>query len=72
MKSRAMLGYSLVSVVSLCLHVVKVSVLFYLWIGGNPILEAGISLIATLIGVFIGHQLFCLVWPSLICLFPSL
>ena len=47
-------GYSLLSVVNLCLHLVKVSVIIELWIGGNPFLEAGISLIATLIGSLIG------------------
>ena len=72
LRRRLMPGYSLLSVVNLCLHLVKVSVLIELWIGGNPLLEAGISLIATLIGGFIGHQLFCLVWPNLILLYPSL
>ena len=72
LRRRAMPGYSLASVVNLCLHLVKASALIYLWIGGNPLLEAGISLIATLIGGFIGHQLFCLVWPHLIFLWPTL
>ena len=61
---RAMPGYSLLSVFNLCLHVVKVSVIIELWIGGNPLLEAGISLIAMLIGGFIGFQLLCHIdWP---------
>ena len=73
LRRRAMLGYSLLSAVILCLHLVKVSALIYLWIGGNPLLEAGISLIATLIGGFIGFQSFCLIdWPHLIFMWPTL
>ena len=33
LRRRAMPGYSLLSVVNLCLHLVKVSVLMELWIG---------------------------------------
>ena len=54
-------GYSLLAAVNLCLHMVKVSVLIYWWIGGNPLLEAGISLIASLIGGLLGLELFKLV-----------
>ena len=73
LRRRAMPGYSLLSVVNLCLHLVKVSVLIALWIGGNPFLQAGISLTATLIGAVIGFQLFCLIeWPHLIFLWPTL
>ena len=73
LRRRPMPGYSLLSVVKLCLHLVKVSVLIELWIGGNPLLEAGISLIATLIGGFIGFQSFCLIdWPHLIFMWPTL
>ena len=73
LRRRLMPGYSLLSVVNLCLHLVKVSLLIELWIGGNPLLEAGISLIAMLIGGFIGFQLFCHIidWPD-IFLWPTL
>ena len=73
LRRRAMPGYSLLSVVNLCLHLVKVSVLIELWIGGNPLLEAGISLIAMLIGVFIGFQLFANIdWPVELMVWPDL
>ena len=64
---RAMPGWSLLSVFNLCLHVVKVSLIIELWIGGNPILEAGLELIAMLIGWFIGFQFFCNIidWPEI-------
>ena len=63
---RAMPGWSLLSVFNLCLHVVKVSLIIELWIGGNPILETGLELIAMLIGWFIGFQFFCNIidWPE--------
>ena len=73
LRRRAMPGYSLLSVVNLCLYLVKVSVIIELWIGGNPLLEAGISLIAMLIGGFIGFQLFCHIdWPENFFLWPTL
>ena len=41
-------------VVTLCLRLANMSVAFYLLNGGNPWLEMGIDLIATLIGSLIG------------------
>ena len=41
-------------VVTLCLRLANMSVAFYLLIGGNPWLEMGIDLVATLIGSLIG------------------
>ena len=66
-------GCSLLSVFNLCLHVVKVSLIIELWIGGNPILEAGLELIAMLIGWFIGFQFFCNIidWPENFFLWPD-
>ena len=39
-----------IPVVTLCLRLANMSVALYLLIAGNPLLETGISLIATLIG----------------------
>ena len=65
-------GYLIGVILRLCLDLANMSVIVDLGVGGNPLIEAGISLIATLIGGFIGHQMFCLVWPNLILLYPSL
>ena len=52
-----------VPVFTLCLRLANMSVALYLLIAGNPLLETGISLIATLIasliGLVIAHVYFC-------------
>ena len=47
-------GYLIGVIIRLCLDLANMSVIVYLLIGGNPLLEALIDLIATLFGSLIG------------------